>query len=139
MVSLSVEFSTRPETLWTAGVALPYNGPVIQIYGRKKCKITQKAERFFKERRIEYAFVNLDQKTPGRREIELFLEVLGEERVIDENGKAYSKLGLSYMAYDPVEMIEEHPELILTPIVRDGRKLSSGSDEPFWKSLAEKT
>ncbi len=109
---------------------------MIQIYGRKKCKTTQKAERFFKERRIDYAFVNLDQKAPGRREIELFLDVLGEDEVLDTEGKAYQKRGLAYMDFDTAAELEEHPELIRTPIVRDGRRVSAGSNEAFWKELA---
>jgi arsenate reductase len=34
----------------------------IQIIGTKKCKETQKAERFFKERRIKFQFRDLNLK-----------------------------------------------------------------------------
>ena len=34
----------------------------IQIFGTKKCNDTKKAERFFKERRIPYQFINLKEK-----------------------------------------------------------------------------
>jgi arsenate reductase-like glutaredoxin family protein len=112
---------------------------VIQIYGRKKCKDTRKAERFFKERGVQFQFVDLDQKAPGRREIELFLEVLGEDEVLDTEGKAYQKRGLAYMDFDAAEELEEHPELFRTPIVRDGRNLAAGSAESFWRDLAGKS
>ena len=114
-----------------------YNELVIQIYGRKKCKDTKKAERFFSERRIPYQLVDLDVKTPGRRELELFAEVAGAEELIDTGSKSYRRRGLEYMEYDPAEEIEEDPTLLRTPIVREGRKLSVGADEEFWKRLAE--
>ena len=33
----------------------------IQIFGTKKCNDTKKAERFFKERRIPYQFIDLKE------------------------------------------------------------------------------
>ena len=35
----------------------------IQIFGTKKCNDTKKAERFFKERRIQYQFIDLKEKS----------------------------------------------------------------------------
>ena len=35
----------------------------IQIFGTKKCNDTKKAERFFKERRIKYQFIDLKEKS----------------------------------------------------------------------------
>ena len=112
-------------------------GAVIQIYGRKKCADTRKAQRFFKERRIPIQNVDLDQKAPGPREIELFVTVLGEDRVLDTSSKAYGSVGLAYKAYDLVEELSEHPELLRTPIVRRGRELACGADEEAWKRMAE--
>lgn len=111
---------------------------MIQIYGRKKSKDTKKAERFFSERSIPYQSVDLDAKTPGRRELELFAEVLGTDELIDTESKAYRSKGLAYMEYDPIEEIEENPSLLRAPIVRDGRDLAVGAHEAFWKRLAEK-
>ena len=34
----------------------------IQIFGTKKCNDTKKAERFFKERDIEYQFIDMKEK-----------------------------------------------------------------------------
>lgn len=109
---------------------------MIQIYGRRKCKVSRKAERFFKERNVPFSYVDLDQKAPGRREVELFLDVLGEDAVVDAESKAFKKCGLAYMDYDATEEIGEHPELLRTPIVREGRKLSAGDAPEFWAELA---
>ena len=120
------------------GVTPSYNARVIQIYGRKKSKETRKAERFFSDRRIPYQSVDLDVKAPGRRELELFAEVLGAENLIDTQSKRYRERGLAYMEYDPLEEIADDPSLLRAPIVREGREVGMGADEGFWKTLAEK-
>lgn len=111
---------------------------MIQIYGRKKSKETKKAERFFSDRGIAVQFVDLDVKTPGRRELELFAEVLGADQLIDSQSKRYRQRGLAYMEYDPIDEVGEDPSLLRAPIVREGRSLSVGVDEAFWKQLAER-
>ncbi|MFP4114952.1 MAG: arsenate reductase family protein [Spirochaetota bacterium] len=111
---------------------------MIQIYGRKKCKDTKKAERFFSERRVPYQSVDLDAKAPGPREIELFAQVVGIDDLLDTGSKAYKNRGLAYMEFDPIEEIGQDPSLLRTPIVRDGREVSAGADEAFWKRLAER-
>ena len=40
----------------------------IQIFGTKKCNETKKAERFFKERRIKYQFVDMKKKGMSKGE-----------------------------------------------------------------------
>lgn len=109
---------------------------VIQIYGRRKCRTTRKAERFFSDRRIQVQSIDLDRHTPGRREIELFFEVVGDD-VMDTDGAAYRKRGLAYMDFDPVDELEQHPELMRTPVVRSGREVVVGDDAAGWKRLAE--
>lgn len=111
---------------------------MIQIYGTRKSKATQKAERFFKERNVSYQFVDLSAKAPGAREIELFLRVIGEDNLIDTEGKAYKKRGMQYMAFDASEELEADPMLMVMPIVRDGQQVAAGEDEAFWSSIAGK-
>jgi arsenate reductase (glutaredoxin) len=110
---------------------------VIQIYGRKKCKGTRKAERYFSERRIPYQSIDLDVKSPGRRELELFVEQVGADELLDTDSKTYRERGMAYMEFDPLSEIAEDPGLLRTPIVREGRRVAVGTDETFWKSLLE--
>ena len=41
----------------------------IQIFGRKKSFDTKKAERYFKERKIKFQFINLDEKGISKGEL----------------------------------------------------------------------
>jgi arsenate reductase-like glutaredoxin family protein len=118
--------------------ATSYNAHVIQIYGRKKCKGTKKAERFFSERRVPFQSIDLDKKAPGGRELELFADVAGVDALLDTEGKSYRQRGFAYLDFDPLAEITEDPSLLRTPIVREGRALAIGEDEEFWRSLAER-
>ncbi len=109
---------------------------VIQIYGRRKCPDTRKAERFFRERRVAYQLVDIDVKSPGARELELFASVLGAEQLLDTQGKRYRERGLAYMEFDALSEIGEDPALLRTPIVRSGREVSIGPDTASWEKLA---
>ena len=46
--------------------------PNIQIYYIKRSFDVQKAERFFKERRVPFQAVDMHRHAPGKRELELF-------------------------------------------------------------------
>ena len=55
----------------------------IQIYALKKNFDTQKAERFFKERRINYQLLDLKKHKLGQRELSLFARRLGAYNLVD--------------------------------------------------------
>ncbi len=110
---------------------------MIQIYGRRKCKGTRKAERYFRERRVPYQSIDLDVKAPGRRELELFASQVGADELVDTESKRYQDRGLAYMEFDPLAEIADDPGLLRTPIVRQGRRVAVGTDEVLWKSLLE--
>ncbi|MEG0492222.1 MAG: hypothetical protein RR696_03390 [Clostridia bacterium] len=50
----------------------------IQIYSNKKNPDVLKAERFFKERRIPYQLLDLKTHKLGKRELELFVNAVGQ-------------------------------------------------------------
>lgn len=81
--------------------------------------------------------VNLDQKAPGRRELELFLQIAGADGLIDTECRAFRDRGLVHMEYDPIEELVETPALLRTPVVRSGRKIVIGADEDGWRAVAE--
>ncbi|MBI5660775.1 MULTISPECIES: arsenate reductase family protein [Ignavibacterium] len=105
----------------------------IQIIGTKKCKETQKAERFFKERRIPFHFRDLTEKGLAKGELDNISSVVPVEELIDTESKRYKERGMQYMKFDIAEELLLDPMLIKTPIVRNGRLVTVGYKPEVWK------
>ncbi len=105
----------------------------IQIIGTKKCKETQKAERFFKERRIPYHFRDLTEKGISKGELENITRAVPIEELIDKEGKQFKKRGFEYMVYDIETELLEDSLLLKTPIVRNGRLATVGYHPEIWR------
>lgn len=111
----------------------------IQIYMLKKNFDVQKAERFFKERRVPYQLVDLKKHKLGMREIELFARQIGARELVDrQNIAAMSHpVGHTDDAERIMEYLMENPSFMRTPIVRNGNKVTVGADENTWKNWCE--
>jgi arsenate reductase len=110
----------------------------IQIFGKTKCFETQKAERYFKERRIRFQMVDVRKYGMSRGELMAVIRALGGlEAVLDPKAKDYPLL--RYLAYeeDKLEKLLENPELLKTPIVRNGRLATVGYRPEIWKTWEE--
>lgn len=105
----------------------------IQIFGKSKCFDTKKAERFFKERHIKFQSVDLPSKGMSKRELESVIRgVGGIENLIDE--KHPDAALVKYLLPDAqFEKLLEEPELLRTPIVRNGQKATVGEASAIWK------
>ncbi len=105
----------------------------IQIYGKKKCFDTKKAERYFKERRVKYQFIDLDRFGLGRRELDTVRAAVGVEALIDE--KDPDAALLHYLASDAARLdkLFKEPWRIKTPIVRNGKQATVGYQPEVWK------
>lgn len=106
----------------------------IQIFGTKKCKTTQKAIRFFKERGIKIHFVDLNEKGLSKGELNNIGRCVPPEDLIDREGKEFKKSNLVYMDFDIMEKLFENSLLLKTPIVRNGNKSTVGECPSEWKS-----
>jgi arsenate reductase-like glutaredoxin family protein len=106
----------------------------IQIIGTKSCRDTQKAIRFFKERRIQFHFRDLNEKGISKGELNNISQVIPAEELIDTQGKEYSKKNLKFMVFDIEEELLSNPLLFKTPIVRNGRLVTVGYRQEVWKS-----
>lgn len=104
----------------------------IQIFGTKKCQDTRKAERYFKERRIKYQFVDLNIKGLSKGELNSVKSSVGLENLIDTEGKEYKEKNLKYLVHDVEEVLLNHPLLFKTPIVRNGKKATVGYQPEVW-------
>ena len=108
----------------------------IQIYSGKKNFDTQKAERFFKERRIPFQMMDLKKHPLGEREIRLMLQQVGMEQLIDrENPKVKEHPACYYNQENLlIPAIQEAPWLLKTPIVRNGNRVTVGYQPEIWET-----
>lgn len=104
----------------------------IQILGRKNCNDTKKAERFFKERNINFHFRDLVEKGLSQGELENICRGIDVSELIDKESKQYKKRGLEYMVYNEEEELLSDPLIIKTPIVRNGQKATIGLSSEVW-------
>lgn len=108
----------------------------IQIFGTKKCNDTKKAERFFKERGIKYQFIDMKEKGMSNGEFNSVAQVNGGlENMINWESKDKDTLALiKYTAdEDKLEKVLENPQVIKTPVVRNGRASTLGYQPDIWK------
>lgn len=108
----------------------------IQIFGTKKCSDTRKAERFFKERGIKFQFVDMKEKGMSKGEFNSVAEANGGiDNMIDTNSKDKDTLlMIQYIAEeDKLEKILENPQVIKTPVVRNGKQSTIGYQPEIWK------
>ena len=109
----------------------------IQIFGTKKCNDTKKAERFFKERGIKYQFIDMKEKGMSKGEFTSVTQANGGiENMINQDCKDKDILALiKYIAQeDKLEKILENPQVIKTPVVRNGKQSTLGYMPEVWKS-----
>ncbi|MDF2571608.1 MAG: spxA [Sporomusa sp.] len=107
----------------------------IQIFGIKKCQDTRKAERYFKERKISFQFIDLTVRGLSKGELDKVRAAVGGlENLIDKTGKEYAKRNLKYLVHNVEEMLLEHPLLLKTPVVRNGPKSTVGYCPEIWES-----
>lgn len=109
----------------------------IQVIGTKKCNGTKKAQRFFKERNINFHFKDLAEKGLSKGELENICRVYEAEDLVDKTSKQYKKRGLEFMVYNVEEELLADSLLLKTPIVRNGQKATVGVDEAVWKDWIE--
>ena len=108
----------------------------IQIFGTKKCNDTKKAERYFKERGIKYQFIDMKEKGMSKGEFTSVAQANGGmENMINQDYKDKDMLALiKYIApEDKLEKILENPQVIKTPVVRNGKQSTVGYATEVWK------
>ena len=107
----------------------------IQIFGKNKCFDTKKAERYFKERRIKYQYVDLLRYGLSGKEFDAVLRgVGGIDNLIDWDGKSDQITMMKYMD-DPrakEDKVYDDPSLMRTPIVRNGKQVTVGFCPEEW-------
>lgn len=107
----------------------------IQIFGKSKCFDTKKAERYFKERRIKYQFIDLKRYGFSGKEFDSVLRgVGGIDNLIDWDCKHPDIALMKYME-DKIakeDKVFDNPDLMRTPVVRNGKLATVGYCPGIW-------
>lgn len=108
----------------------------IQIFGVKKSFDTKKAERYFKERRIKYQFIDLDEKALSKRELQSVLAFVDINKLINTKTKEYKMLNLENIRSKEIkeEILLNNPKLYVSPIVRNGKAATVGYEPDVWEN-----
>ena len=95
----------------------------IQIFGSSKSFDSKKAERWFKERRIKYQYIDLVKKG------------VWYENLVNRECLTYRELGMDYLLPDAAEeKLLLYPEMFRAPIVRNGRQATVGYRPEIWQT-----
>ncbi|MCR3922565.1 MAG: arsenate reductase family protein [Firmicutes bacterium] len=108
----------------------------IQIFGVKKCFDTKKAQRYFKERRVNFQFIDLSIKSLSKGELNSVKAAVGLHSLINSKSKEYKTLNLDRILSASMreELLLHHPGLYQTPIVRNGKQATVGYNPKVWDS-----
>lgn len=118
---------------------VPHGGNIlnVQIFGKSKCFDTKKAERYFKERRVKYQYVDLLRYGLSGKEFDAVLRgVGGIDNLIDWEGKSQDITLMKYMddLRAKEDKVYDDPSLMRTPIVRNGKQVTIGYCPEVWST-----
>jgi len=106
----------------------------IQIFGTTKCFDTKKAMRYFKERGIKYQFIDMKEKGLSKGEYTSVKQAVGGlDKLLNPNCKDQDALALIKYMTNKDEKILENQQVLLTPIVRNGKQATVGYKPEVWK------
>jgi arsenate reductase (glutaredoxin) len=106
----------------------------IQVFGRKKCFDTKKAERYFKERKINFQFIDIDIKGLSKGELNSVKRNISINELINQSSKEYKNLNLDKIRSNDMkeETLLKNPKLFNSPIVRNGNTATLGYKKEIW-------
>ena len=109
----------------------------LQIFGTKKSFDTKKAQRWFKERRIRFQFVDLREKDMSKGELRSVMQAAGGlDAVLDPKAKDADTLALvqNLAESQRFDKLLENQQLLREPIVRNGRQATVGYRPEVWET-----
>ncbi len=105
----------------------------IQIFGKSKCFDTKKAERYFKERRVKYQYIDVVKYGISKGELTSVLRSVKLEELIDPGHPDAALINYLADRDAKIEKILDDPTLMKTPIVRNGKLATLGNCPEVWK------
>ncbi|MCR5402082.1 MAG: ArsC family transcriptional regulator [Treponema sp.] len=117
---------------------------MIQIFGTNKNFDCKAAQRFFKERRIPFQFVDLKEKEMSRGEFDSVLTSLSKteggregavEALTDKNSKDYSSIAYLDESEKEEKLFENQAKLLKQPVCRNGKtEATVGMAQKIWEN-----
>ena len=107
----------------------------IQIFGSTKSSDSRKAERYFKERRTKYQFIDMKKYGMSGGEFDSVLRAVGGiEKLVDWESKDSDLDLIRYMAdqRDQEDRVFENQALMKLPVVRNGKLATVGYCPETW-------
>lgn len=111
----------------------------IQLYVSKKSFDAQKAERYFKERRIPVQVMDFKKHKLGERELQTLARAIGLQNLLDRDDKRVLEHPACYCGSDSLltGYLLENPWLLRSPIVRCGQRATVGYCPEVWDTWRE--
>lgn len=108
----------------------------IQVFGTKRSFDTKKAQRYFKERRVKFQFVDLKEKGMSKGELESVCRAVGGiDKLVDPKAKDQDLVALiTYLTPDQkFDKVLENQHVLAEPVVRNGKQATMGYVPEIWK------
>lgn len=107
----------------------------IQIYGKNKCFDTKKAQRWFQERRIKFQSIDLPRYGMSAGELASVKRAVGSiENLVNVQHPDAALVRYLARDEDREEKLLDQPELLRTPIVRNGKQATVGYCPEVWET-----
>lgn len=116
---------------------------MIQIFGINKSFDCKTAQRWFKERRIQFQFVDLKEKEMSRGEFDSVLDAIAKsagsraaalEVLIDKDSREYASIAYLDDSDKADKLFENQLKLLKLPVCRNGKNLATaGLAQNTWK------
>ena len=117
---------------------------MIQIFGTNKSFDTKSAQRFFKERRIDFQFVDLKEKEMSPGEFDSVVTALAREAgsradaidlLIDTKAKDYASIAYLDDSEKESKLFENQAKLLKLPVCRNGKNdATAGMEQKTWET-----
>lgn len=116
---------------------------MIQIFGTNKNFDCKAAQRFFKERRIAFQFVDLKEKEMSQGEFDSVVSALARteggraaavEALIDQKAKDYASIAYLDDSEKEEKLFENQAKLLKQPVCRNGKTDATvGMAQKVWE------
>ena len=106
------------------------------IYRLKRDFDTQKAERFFKERRVRVQIIDLAKSAISPRTLSAAAQSLGPDKLLDQNSNAYKECPARFSGNTGLllDHASRDPRMLKLPIVKDGARFTVGYCPDEWSA-----